>query len=131
MLQLSEAEQETEIQVAKLKKEKKHLERQKSNLQIEVAQLERKIGELKKEAIKIAGRTKKYPAGYLTAGVDFPLGRYKVFGGSSNFVVYDASGRLRVNIVLGGRVGVDEYIYNFEEGDEVVAHASFKLVLIK
>lgn len=130
-MQLNQAEQEAQIQVAKRENDIKGLEKQKTDLETKVSQLEEKIKELKADAIKIIGQEKKYPAGYLFVGKDFAPGRYKVFGGSSNFFVYDASGRLRVNIILGTSYGVNEYIYTFADGDEVEANSSFKLVPIE
>ena len=107
--------------------EKETLENEISALQNEITGLEEEIEELEGDAITAAGQPKKYPAGYLYAGTDFPTGRYRIYDGSSNFVVYDAAGRLRVNIILGGRYGVDEYIYTFSIGDEIQADSSFKL----
>lgn len=83
------------------------------------------------DIIKVSGKAKSYPAGDLTAGIDFPVGRYKIYGGSSNFIVHDADGWLRVNIILGSKYGVSEYIYTFAEGDQVRAESAFKMVPVK
>jgi outer membrane murein-binding lipoprotein Lpp len=130
-LELTEAEQQAEIELAKREKDISDLEKVKSKLEQEVAKLESKIDELNADVIKIAGKAKTYPAGYFTAGKDFPVGRYKIYGGSSNFFVRSTSGRSRVNIILGGRYGVDEYIYTFSEGEEVQAESSFKMVPVE
>ena len=71
------------------------------------------------------------PPGMYTVGKDIPAGRYKIHGGSSNFFVYSSSGSLEVNIILGGRYGVEEYLYTFKSGDEVEARSSFKLTPIE
>lgn len=89
------------------------------------------IDDLKGEVIKIKGQEKTYPAGYLTAGTDFEIGRYRIYGGNSNFVVRSSLGELKVNIILGGKYGVNEYIYEFSTGDKVQAESSFKMVLVK
>lgn len=107
-----------------------NLENEKTRLKQDIAELEAKIEELNADVIKIAGKPKTYPAGYLYAGKDFPAGRYKIYGGSSNFFVYDVNDRIRVNIILG-RLGVDEYIYTFSEGEEIRAKSSFKLVPVE
>lgn len=130
-LKLNETEQEAAIKLAGRENEIKELEDIKSKLQSEISQLETKIKNLKSDVIKITGKEKKYPAGYFTVGVDIPPGRYKIFGGSSNFVVHNAGGRLRVNIILGKSYGVKEYIYTFEEEDQVQAESTFKLVPVQ
>ena len=45
---------------------------------------------------------------------------------TSNFIVYSRWGDLEVNTILGDW-GVEEYVYTFNEGDEVEAHSSFKM----
>ena len=60
------------------------------------------------------------------AGEDFEVGRYKIYGGSSNFIVYSRYGDLEVNTILGDW-GVEEYVYTFNNGDEIEAHSSFKM----
>lgn len=97
----------------------------------QIIELDEKIASLKSEVIKISSEPKKYPAGYLYAGTDFEVGRYKIHDGSSNFMVKSSSGESRVNIILGGKYGVEEYIYKFSLGDEVEARGSFKMVSIE
>ncbi|HJJ05804.1 MAG TPA: hypothetical protein OIM45_08240 [Clostridiaceae bacterium] len=93
--------------------------------------LEKQIESLKSDAIKLKGKPKQYPAGQLTAGTDIPTGKYKIYGGNSNFIVRSSYGKLRVNIILGSRLGVDEYVYTFEVGDKIEASSSFKLVAVE
>ncbi|MBQ3408946.1 MAG: hypothetical protein IJH12_07075 [Clostridia bacterium] len=101
------------------------LEKNKSNL-------ETQVDKLSKDVITLKGAEKSYPAGYLTAGTDFEVGRYKIYGGSSNFIVHSSSGSLRVNIILGhGSYDVSEYLYTFKLGDEIDARSSFKMVPIE
>lgn len=109
---------------AKIQEEIKGLEDKKTSLQTE-------LDGLNKEVIRVKGEGKTYPAGYLTVGDDIPPGRYKISGGSSNFFVHSSSGALQVNIILGGRYGVEEYLYTFKNGDKVQAESSFKLTPIE
>lgn len=94
--------------------------------------LENQISELNSEVIKLKGEPKTYPAGHLTAGTDVPIGKYKIYGGNSNFVVRSNSGSLQVNIVLGTNAySVSEYIYTFKTGDKIEARSTFKLVEVE
>ena len=109
----------------------KGLEGKVEALTTEKQTLETEIENLKGDVIKIKGEPKTYPAGHLTAGTDVPIGKYKIYGGNSNFVVYSAYGSLQVNIILGSSYGVDEYIYTFKNGDKIEASSSFKLVEVE
>ncbi len=111
-------------EVNKLKSTKEELEKTKTSLNDE-------IQKLKEEVVKIKGEPKKYPAGQLTAGTDIPLGKYKIYGGNSNFTVHSSYGDLKVNIILGGSYGVEEYIYTFQQGDKIDARSSFYLVAVE
>lgn len=104
---------------------------QKGALENEVASLQGQLEALNADAIRIKGEARQFPAGYLYAGQDFDAGRYKVYGGSSNFIVYSSGGTLRVNIILGGAYGVEEYIYTFASGDEVQAGSAFSMVPVE
>ena len=95
------------------------------------ASLNNEITNLSEEVIKLKGEPRTYPAGHLVAGEDIPLGKYKIYDGNSNFVVYSSSGNLQVNIILDSRYGVDEYIYTFKKGDKIQASSSFKLVKVE
>ena len=81
---------------------------------------------MNEDVITAKGKAKTYTAGQLVAGEDFEVGRYKIYGGNSNFIVYSRWGDLEVNTILGDW-GVEEYVYTFNEGDEVEAHSSFKM----
>ncbi len=124
--QLNQQEKQDEIN-----KTIKDLEEKVIKLTEERQSLETQIENLKSDVVKIKGEPKTYPAGHLTAGTDIPIGKYKIYGGSSNFVVYSAYGNLEVNIILGSRYGVEEYIYTFKSGDKIEADSSFKLIEVK
>ena len=109
----------------------KTLENKQEELTKEKETLESQVTSLKQDVIKIKGEPKTYPAGQLIAGEDVPIGKFKIYGGKSNFQVYSSTGRLQVNIILGGSYGVDEYIYTFKADDKIEASSSFKLVEVE
>lgn len=120
----NEKQQEISNNIMQLQNQKKELETQKT-------QLESEINTLKGEVLKTKGEPKTYPAGQLTAGTDVPVGKYKIYGGNSNFIVYSSYGTLEVNIILGGTYGVNEYVYTFQTGDKIEANSSFKLIAVE
>lgn len=126
-LQREEEKNKIKEEIEELKADKQKIAEDIEAKKEEKTSLEQKLKELEDEVITVKGKGKTYPAGYLTAGKDFEVGRYKIYGGSSNFIVYSKYGDLRVNIILGGKYGVEEYIYTFEDGDEIKAGSSFKL----
>ena len=127
----TEKQQELLNNINKLKAEQDNLTVQKQQLENEIKQKNEEIEKIKGEAIRVKGEPKTYPAGHLTVGTDIPEGKYKIYDGRSNFVVYSAYGELQVNTILGSSYGVSEYIYNFENGDKVRADSSFKLVAVE
>lgn len=131
ILEDSEAQKEKEEILAKLEAEENKLNLNISGLQEKEKSLNEQIEKLNGEVAKAKGQPKTYPAGHLTAGTDIPVGKYKIYGGNSNFVVYSSTGSLEVNIILGTRFGVEEYIYTFKTGDKIEANSSFKLVEVE
>ena len=118
--------------ISDLQSEKSDVEADIKDLQDSIEDLKADKKKLESDIIQISGKSKKYPAGYLTAGKDFEIGRYKIYGGSSNFVVYSSSGALMVNIILGNdSYSVSEYIYEFSYGDKVEASSAFKMVPVE
>ncbi len=122
---------ESQSELAELQIKKDELSSEISSLEDKKQTLNSEIEHLNGEVIKLKGEPRTYPAGHLTAGTDIPTGKYKIYGGSSNFVVYSSYGDLEVNIVLGGNYGIDEYIYTFKTGDKIEARSSFKLVAVE
>lgn len=129
-LEYSEIEKQSLVTIAKRETEIKELDDKKSNLELTIKSLQAQAEKLQGSIIQLIGEPKTYPAGYLYAGTDFTAGRYKIYDGSSNFIVHSASGNLRVNEILG-KDDVTEYIYTFANGDEIKAGSSFKMVKIK
>lgn len=129
-LEQKEKQQEIQNKINAMEDQKKVMEKDINTLNNNKQSLQNDINVLKETVIKIKGEPKKYPAGHLTAGTDFDVGRYKIYGGSSNFVVYTPNNSLKVNIILGDKFGVEEYIYKFENGEKIQAESSFNMVLI-
>lgn len=101
-----------------------------SNLEIEIDALNAKITELDGVYSKKLSEPISFSAGQYECGINFEPGRYRIYGGSSNFFV---NGGLDVNIILGNDLSwgqVPEYIYNFRRGDEVESRSPFKMQLI-
>ena len=125
-LQKDEEQEKIKNKIEELKSEQKELEENIKDKKSEKSSLEKEIDELNGDVITAKGKAKTYPAGQLVAGEDFEVGRYKIYGGSSNFIVYSCYGDLEVNTILGDW-GVEEYVYTFNNGDEIEAHSSFKM----
>lgn len=125
-LQKEEEQKKINDKIEELKNEQEELETDIKSKKTEKSSLEKEIEKLNGEVITAKGKTRTYPAGQLVAGEDFEVGRYKIYGGNSNFIVYSRWGDLEVNTILGDW-GVEEYVYTFNEGDEVEAHSSFKM----
>lgn len=126
-------EQQKIINLTDLTSEITKLQNDKSALQKDISSLQSQKKQLQSDIIQISGSPRTYPAGYLTAGADFDEGRYKIYGGSSNFIVHSSDGDLKVNIILGNGsyYSVKEYIYTFSSGDEIQAESTFKMVPVK
>lgn len=131
ILENSLAHHEEQKKVEELQNKQKELNSSISSLESKKESLNTEIEKLNEEVVKIKGQPKTYPAGHLTVGTDVPSGKYKIYDGKSNFVVYSLYGDLEVNIILGGSYGVKEYIYTFKSGDKIEADSSFKLIEVK
>jgi len=129
---LNEAERESALEVAKREYEISGLDARVYELNAEIGILNGQIAELQASVVRIAGESRTFPAGFFVAGEDFEVGRYRIYGGSSNFFVRDRTGRSRVNIIFGSRAShVTEYIYRFASGDEIESRSSFRMVPIE
>ena len=131
VLEDSTAYNEKQEELNKLETKKGQLNTDITLLEDKKQTLNSEIEQLNGEVVELKGTPKTYPAGQLTAGTDVPTGKYKIYDGNSNFIVYSSTGNLEVNIVLGGSFGVNEYIYTFKNGDKIKANSSFKLVEVE
>ena len=129
--QYTDIQKQGAMEVAKRENDIMILDAKKVSLEKQISDAKAQLDKLNGDIIKATGSAKTYPAGYLTAGQDFPVGRYKIYGGSSNFIVYSSYGDLMVNIILGRQFGVSEYIYRFSSGDEVQSGSSFKMIPVQ
>lgn len=103
-----------------------------NNLNNEISTLTAQRDSLKSEVSQLEGTPQNYSAGYYTAGTNFPTGRYKIYNGNNNYVVYSSHGDLKVNIILGNsNYAVPEYIYDFSTGDKIEADSSFTIIKIQ
>lgn len=131
ILEDSTAYNEKQNELEELQSKEDELNSEISLLEGKKQTLNSEIEQLNGEVIKLKGEPKTYPAGHLIAGTDVPIGKYKIYGGNSNFAVYSSYGELEVNIILGGSYGVSEYIYTFKAGDKIEARSPFKLIALE
>lgn len=102
-----------------------------SELDSEIAEKQKQLDTLQNLIKKTGEDPIKLTAGYFYGGTDIPTGRYQVSNGSSNFVVHSSGGRLKVNIILGGRYGVDSYVFDVSSGDEIKSESPCTLTPIE
>lgn len=123
-----------------LEKEVKDLENAVAKKSSEETSVQQKIDAKQKELEKIENAIVEkmdepvtLSAGQFIVGTDFAPGRYKAVsnGGAGNFVVYDASGSLKVNSILGGSYGVAEYVFFSDIGDKVETTNPIKLIPVE
>lgn len=90
-----------------------------------VTEKQQELDKITNGIIQKKNEPKVLPAGYFEVGTDIEPGRYSV-SGKSNFVVYDSTGDLKVNTILGdGRFGVENYVCRLETGDQIEAAGKF------
>lgn len=115
---------ELQKQVEKSSKELRDLTEEIKTKKAELAATEGKIIEKKQEP-------KILPAGFFTVGKDLPVGRYKVVAqtGFGNFFVNSGA---KVNIILGdSEIGVNEYVFYADEGDEIELTLAAKFIPVE
>jgi len=95
-----------------------------SDKQAELERLQTRVRETGEAPIQLS-------AGTWYAGSDIPTGRYQASNGSSNFVVRDGNGRLVANVILGGRNGVDTYVFTLPSGGLVETRGGVTLTPIE
>lgn len=85
----------------------------------DIASKNEELERLKTGIVKANAEPKVLPAGNFVVGRDLEAGRYSVTG-SRNFIVHTATGGLKVNTILGGgRIGVENYVCDLSNGDEM------------
>jgi prefoldin subunit 5 len=116
------------------------LESQIDEKQSEIASLDEQIQDKQKELASLEGKIQEtgekpidLPSGTFIVGSDLPANRYKVTTDSSsgNFVVYNSSGKLKVNQILGTSFGETEHIFFAEEGDVIETNMKVKLIPVE
>ncbi len=121
--ELSEEEARNRLEEERLGAEVARLNAEVAERQAELERLQNLIVRTGEEPIRVG-------AGNWYVGQDIPAGRYQVSNGSSNFFVR-RGGRSVVNIILGGRHGVDTYVFTFQTGDVIEARSAFTLTPIQ
>lgn len=101
-----------------------------SELDNTISEKNTEIEKLKNVIVKTGEAPITIPAGDFTVGTDIPAGRYSATG-SSNLFVYSASGRNKVNTILGKSFGVESYVCNLDNGDTVSARAKTTFTPVK
>jgi len=127
---LGESQRADALEVATLVDGISTLESRVGELNTEIGELNNRITTLQSDVVRIAGESRAIPAGVWYVGSDIEAGRYRVYGGSSNFFVRRNEFPV-VNIILGTAMGVSEYIFTFRNGDEIDARSSFRMVPIE
>lgn len=89
-----------------------------TELDSSIASKNEELKRIKNTVIATGEAPKTTPAGHFSVGGDIPAGRYKV-SGSSNFVVRDITGKLKVNTILGDSFGYGDYVCNLSSGDQI------------
>lgn len=127
---ISKANEELESINAEIEEMKGVREEQRGIYEEEIASLAQQILSLKEKIALSKNEPLTFSAGEYICGLDFPAGRYVIYGGSSNFFV--KGGETHVNIILGDDSSweVREYIHFFTEGEMIEARSPFKLKLI-
>lgn len=89
----------------------------------DIAAKQSELDRLTGDILQAKGAPISLPAGEYTGGTDFPAGRYSV-SGSSNFVVHDIGGSLKVNVILGNSsIGIGTYTCTIAQGDRIRANS--------
>ena len=106
------------------------LQDQIANRQQEASSLDASLSAKRSELESLTGKMDKVrhqpielPAGEFVVGRDIRPGRYTVTG-DSNLFVTGADGEHKVNTILGGQYGVERYVCQLEEGDQIKAEGA-------
>lgn len=92
---------------------------------------EEELETLNEEIVKVTDEPVKLSAGQWIVGTDIPAARYKA-SGSSNFFVYDSSGSIMVNTILGdSSVGKGDYVFFAEDGYIIESSAAATLTPVE
>jgi predicted RNase H-like nuclease (RuvC/YqgF family) len=126
-----ELNKEIDTKAKELDTKKTELNKLNSDIKAKQSELEQLTNVVKKKQEE----PKTLPAGEFIVGKDIPEGRYKAVpvGRGSNFVVYSASGALKVNTILGNHSGLGspEYVFFAKSGDIIKNEAPAKLIPVE
>ncbi|MFY2157389.1 hypothetical protein ACOSZF_17265 [Cytobacillus firmus] len=127
-----ENKKQLESEIKSLESTKTGQETTVSNLTAEIKAKRDDLAKIEKVIKEKDAAPVNLSAGHFIVGNDVPLGRYKAVpvGRGSNFVVYDSSGSLIVNTILGD-IGVPEYVFSAEFEYEIQTEAPVKLIPVE
>lgn len=130
-LRIIENKSRAEEEMKELHKQVEKSHKELSNLTEEIKAKKAELAAVEGEIIEKKQEPKVLPAGFFTVGKDLPAGRYKVVAqsGFGNFFVNSGS---KVNIILGdAEIGVIEYVFYADEGDEIESALSAKFIPVE
>ncbi|MGM0777964.1 MAG: hypothetical protein ACQEXE_16515 [Bacillota bacterium] len=130
-LTIIENKSRTEEEMKELQKQVEKSNTELSDLTEEIKAKKAELAAAEGKIIEKKQEPKILPAGYFTVGKDLPAGRYKVVAqsGFGNFFVNSGS---TVNIILGdAEIGVMEYVFYADEGDEIELTLAAKFIPVE
>lgn len=122
---------EIEKELSDLKTDVKEKEEEVKTFNAKKKDKEKELESLEGDILEAQGKPISITAGEWIVGEDIPVDRYEA-SGSSNFVVRDSLGGLKVNTILGsGGAGRGNYVFFAEEGDNITASAAATLTPVE
>ncbi|NUH85485.1 hypothetical protein HUN92_17460 [Bacillus firmus] len=130
-LTIIENNSRAEEEMKELHKQVEKSHKELSNLTEGIKAKKAELAAVEGEIIEKKQEPKVLPAGFFTVGKDLQAGRYKVVAqsGFGNFFVNSGS---KVNIILGdSEIGVNEYVFFADEGDEIELTLTAKFIPVE
>ena len=128
---LIDQKEDVEKELTDLKSKKEEHKSEVKSLKTTIKDKKSELKSLEGDILEAKGKPINLIAGEWIVGEDVPTGRYEA-SGSSNFVVRDEYGGLKVNTILGGgTVGRGNYVFFAEDGDVIKAAAQVTLTPVE
>jgi hypothetical protein len=103
-------------------------------LNANIATKRTELEKLNNGVVAAQGKPRQLSSGHYIVGTDVPSGRYRAtnVGRGSNFQVYNSSGEIKVNAILGNSiVGDGDFVFFANDGDIIKTAARVKLVPVE